>query len=139
MAESEGMIGYGSKLSYSETSISGPWTEVAEVLECPPPSPEVDEAELTHQQSPDYYREFVATLIDPGDTEITLNYTPASHELAMTKIRQSIWWRIELPDGTTFDFKAYVKSVSNENPIDDRITFSITLRVSGPIVPTYPS
>lgn len=136
MAESTAIIGYGSKFYYG-SAITGPWTEIAEVITCPPPSPEVDEAEVTHQQSPDQYREFIASLIDPGEFELELNYRADTHEFLMTNIAVNQYFRVELPDGSTFDFRGYIKGIANENPIDDRIMATATIRVGGAITATY--
>lgn len=138
MAESTAIIGYGGKFYYSTTAITGPFTQLTEIISAPPPSPSVDEAEVTHMESPNSYREFIPTLIDPGELEIEFNYTKTAHQWCNDNLATSRWFRVELSDGATFDFKGYVMEVSNETPVDDRISFTASIRVQGAITRNYP-
>jgi len=130
-------IGWNSKYEIfdPEEGEEGDFFEIGEVTEITPGEETTDRVDVTHYQSPDRRREFVAGLIDPGEATFTINWIPGDEtdqfiRAARTAgdVRQH---RITFPNGVSVTFNAIVLSYSKAIPIDDRMQATITVAVSG--------
>lgn len=123
-------------------------TELVGVFNVTIPEASVDDVEITHYKSPGRYREFMAGLKDRGEFAVEMNFVPGSATdllcqaaLAANDIRT---FKIALPDDAgepawDIDGTAYVKGYTREVPVDDRLTATITLRVSGDLAEAVPA
>ncbi|MEH6721052.1 MAG: phage tail tube protein [Aurantimonas endophytica] len=132
---SDAMIGYQSKYSIHDGAEPGVLFEIGEVTEITPGEESTDRVDVTHMQSPDRRREFVAGLIDPGEASFTINWIPGNPtDVFLRELRTSGETRqhqIEFPNGVTVSFNAVLLSFSKAIPIDDRMTATITVAPSG--------
>lgn len=139
MAETDASIGYGSKFEISEDTGSS-WTEIAEVYDITPPNDTVDEIDATHMQSPSRTREFIPGLIDPGEASFEMNFVPGSAsdlKIAALKIAGTrVKCRITFPNSVTWVFTGWVSGYEPAVPTDDKMTATVTWRVSGSTVST---
>ena len=99
--------------------------------------------DATHLGSPGGYREFIGGLRDGGEVTLDLNWLPgdATHD-ANTGLL-SIFnsnntgknWRITLPTTptTTVSFSGPVSAFEPDIPVDDKISLSVTIKVSGAV------
>lgn len=86
-------------------------------------------------------------LQDFGEVSLELNYVPADEGQVILKTAQEnqseIDVKIELPDGTTsgttWAFKAYVSTFPKGGGVDDIITGSVTMPISGAVIETAAS
>ncbi len=130
-------IGYGTKYRVWDAGAtpSAALVELGEVVSVTPPEQAGDRVEATHMASPNRRREYVAGLIDPGEASVELNWVPGSDtdELIRSLLDsgESVQHQIEFPNGVTVSFDAVITGYSKAVPIDDRMTATVTVSVSG--------
>ena len=67
---------------------------------------------------------------------MSANYVKAQYDALFALVGGGAlgWYRIAYPqDNSTHVFQAFVANVSPASPLDDRLTYSITLTVSGAV------
>jgi predicted secreted protein len=126
-------IGYGTK--YGVRRSGGPLVQIAEVINVTPGEATADRIDATHMLSPGRRREYISGLIDNGEASFEINWVPgnATDELlrdlmASGEVADHL---ITFPNGVTVEFEAAVTGFSKAIPIDDRMTATITVAVSG--------
>ncbi|MDP2358018.1 MAG: phage tail tube protein [Beijerinckiaceae bacterium] len=134
-------IGYGSTYAIWDASLSVPaFVELEEVISITPGEAETDRVEATHMSSPGRRREYVAGLIDSGEASVEINWVPGSDtDLLLRALHASgetAQHRITLPanadgDRVTLTYDAQLLSYNKSLPIDDRMTATVTISVSG--------
>lgn len=111
------------------------YTALAEVTELAPPETSRDSVEFTHFGSPDGYREFKPGLSDGGEVTFSYNLVPGLADDAViathlaTKTVEK--WRIVFPNGAQLNFDGFATAHGRATPIDDRMTGSVTFKVTG--------
>lgn len=134
---SDAMIGYSSFFHISQDSGSS-WIEIAEVFDITPPSDTVDQVDVTHMQSPNRRREFIAGLSDPGSASFEMNFVPGSaSDLKIQEIRgtgEQVLCRITFPNAVTWQFTGQIESYEPAIPTEDKMTASVSFKVSGSTV-----
>lgn len=134
---SDASIGYGSYFHISQDSGSS-WVEIAEVFDITPPSDTVDQVDVTHMQSPNRRREFIAGLSDPGSASFEMNFVPGSaSDLKIQEIRgtgEQVLCRITFPNSVTWQFTGQIESYEPAVPTEDKMTASVSFKVSGSTV-----
>lgn len=138
MAETQAAIGYGSLFEYSLNN-GGTWNTLAEVTNITPPSDTVDVLDATHMQSPNRTREFIEGLVDPGEASFEMNFIPGSPaDVAIRGFRGAgrISCRITWPNGTIWTFKGIMTSYAPAAPTADKMTATVTFKVTGSLVST---
>lgn len=126
-------IGYGTK--YGVRRSGGSLVQIAEVINVTPGEATADRIDATHMLSPGRRREYISGLIDNGEASFEINWVPgnATDELlrdlmASGEVADHL---ITFPNGVTVEFEAAVTGFSKAIPIDDRMTATITVAVSG--------
>ena len=120
---SSGVAAFGTSISPSAgeiTNISGPGISV-------------DEVEITNHNSADEFKEFVAGLIDGGEFSVEGNLTSTVVTGVYNDLlaRTSKSYTITFPNGMTWTFTGYPKSFETDSPVDGKLGFSATFRVTG--------
>lgn len=135
-------IGYGTYFATGNGASPEIFTIMGEVTAITPPGWSRDTVEATHEQSPGAHREFIAGLADAGEVSMDINYVPGGlsaaaleAEKALTGPSALINRRITFPDGSYVTFAAILTGVETDAPLDDKMSASVTLKVSG--VPTF--
>lgn len=132
-------IGYGSQF-YLWDPNAGPaaYVAVAEVTNITPPNQSVDQIDATNMDSPSRYREKIPGLTDPGEMSVEMNFVPNSATDALIRARRAAGdyqnAKIIFPNGAVWVFSAYVSGYEISTPIDDKMTATLTMGVSGAIV-----
>lgn len=138
-------IGLGSMLSIGDKATPSILTEISEVIEISLPTPETEEVEATHFQSPEGAREFIGGLVDNGEVMYGINFIAGSPtDLLIAEAQKSRTIRpVEVIIPTTigdkkqkFAFSGFVKRYERNIPLGDRLTAQVTLRVSGNVTQT---
>lgn len=129
-------IGYGTKYSIWDASLTTPaLVEIAEVTSVTPGAAQADRIDATHMKSPGRRREYIAGLIDSGEASFEINWVPgsATDELLRGLMNSGavIEHEIEFPNGVTVSFDAAITGYEKSIPVDDRMTATITVAVSG--------
>lgn len=132
----DAMIGYNTAYAIWDATLSTPaYVDIAEVINVTPGASTADRIEATHMKSPNRRREYIAGLIDNGEATFEINWVPGSatdelirqHFEAGTAANH----RITFPNNVTVIFEAVITGYEKESPIDDRMTATITVAVSG--------
>jgi predicted secreted protein len=132
------MLGFGTLFRNGNGATPEVFTVVAEITNLTPPAPSRDSVDATHEQSPGGWREFIPGLADGGEVSFEINYDPGSADAAAflaefnaqgsaaVKNRQVLF-----PDGSYWQFAAFLTGLESEAPIDDKLAATVTLKVTG--------
>lgn len=139
-------IGYGVTLHASTEAVSiasastASYTAIGQIRSLDGPSVENSEVDATTLDSTDAYREFLLSLLDPGNVsfDVAWDSTLASHVVLTNGLsnRNEHNWKIELANESTANiifFNGRVMSFSPTFPVDDLQTASVGLRLTGPV------
>jgi predicted secreted protein len=131
-------IGYSTLFKSGNGATPEVYTTLAEVTGITPPAMARDTVDATHEESPGAWREFIAGLKDGGEVSMDLNFVPGGTAAAAltaeldldgslaTKNRQILF-----PDGSYFSFAAILTGFEPDAPIDDKMSASVTFKVTG--------
>lgn len=130
------IIGHKGSLWHAATA-AGPFIRIIGTQEVNLPERELSEAEHTSDDSPDYTREFMPGMFDPGSVTATYVYQPDQfgdmetlYQLASdvnTRDDATRVWKSIQPDGTCATFAAWVKK--HDMPRDQEGTMICTLEL----------
>jgi hypothetical protein len=135
----------------------GIYVAVANVFNVDGPDLSRDDVETSVYDSADAYREYIPGLREPGEIAATLNLISTALSLqrlfhstqmqttggtsaggAVGSFAQSaaiadptINWRLVGPNTDYWQFQAYVKGITQNQPIDDRRTWDVTFKLTG--------
>lgn len=140
MAASAAVIAYGSTLEVEDDAGSLNFIAIAEIKSVSKPNASVDEAEVTHMESPDRAKEFIAGLSDYGEIAFDINWVPSSAtDLFIEAWRSSGETRaVRVSYGQTTaedTFPAFVKGYeAGASAPGEVLQGTLTLRVAGAVV-----
>lgn len=136
-----GAIGYGVTLHVNDPDGGTPTVAdqlVAGVTNVTPPSPTRDIIDTTHAASPDMAREFIVGLIDYGEATFEINWVPGDATDALLagislETEPRIWMMTftQITGDPSVTFDAYLTAYERNAPTEDKMTASITLKVTG--------
>lgn len=134
---SDAVAGFGTIFTWDSV-------DIAELTNISGPGESMDTIEVTHHESSDAYKEYIAGLLDGGDISIEGNLivTDSTGQVAMHtdfQAREAKDWIIKFPSwsaGTPqFSGSGLVTAFNFTFPHDDKIGFTATIKVTGK--PTY--
>jgi len=138
MAESNAISSFGTLLLRGDGADPENFTPIAEVQDIKPPSLGADTEEVTHQGSTDGWKEYIVTLLDAGEVSFDINFIPteATHNasaglMADFAARTKRNWKVVFPDGTEWQFAAYVTAFEADAPVNGKLSASVTLKITG--------
>jgi hypothetical protein len=137
MPATEASIGYGSTFAVESDTTPGTYVDLAEVYDITPPDSKIDLIDATHSQSPNRFREFIQGLVDPGETSFEMNFVPGSAaDTRIQELRDGVTrsCKITFPNGATWTFDAILTGYAPKAPTADKMTASVTFKVSGSVV-----
>lgn len=115
-------------------------TTVAEVRDISGPEQKAEKDDVTNQSSPDFYREWITTLLDGGDVSFTCNYIPGDSSqnglLTALQARGVEPFTITPPSPNethVISFDARVTDFDSKFPVAKAATLNIKLAVTGPV------
>jgi len=127
-------IGNGAQFQI-ESVTPGTFTAISEVFDITPPNETADVIDVTNLQSTQ--REFILGLTDPGETSFEMNFVPGSASetllLAAKASRTSKQFRIVFPNLYTWTFGGLVTGYEPSMPNDDKMTCTVTIKVTGSV------
>jgi hypothetical protein len=130
MAASSVKIGYNTDFAiYNGSS----YVEVAEVTSITWPGYSRDAVEATHLNSDDQFREYVPGLMDAGEVTFELNFIPSVSDVIIAALTAAAiqQFKITAQGGANCVFRGIVTSYQPQSPVDDRMTASATIKVTG--------
>lgn len=136
--------GFGTLLKMGDGGGPEVFTAIAELTNVTTPAFTRATIDATHHTSPGGVREFIANLIDPGEVTLTVNWIPSSPtqdqttgllKAALDGVTRN--WQLVIPSSpaVTWNFKAFVTAFTGATPMDDKMSASVTMKVSG--LPTF--
>lgn len=143
MAESNARLGYGTVLERLTNATSPQvWQRIAERINLSGPSMSRDTPDVTHMDSPGGWREFIPGLKDGGEIQIEGNLVPEDpSQNADTGLLNEFesdvrgHWRLVFPlsgsPPVVWEFDAIMSGFETDIPVDDKMTFTATLKISG--------
>lgn len=140
MPTSTASIGYGTQFAISIDS-GTTYTNLANVTSITPPSKSADIIDVTHMESPDQTREFLGGMINPGECSLEIDFDPSSAtDVLLTGLDPQLKYpcRITFRNGTVWDFTGFLTAYEPEIPVDDKMTATVTFKITAPVVPTAP-
>lgn len=129
------MIGLGITLEMQDLITPNDWFFIAEVFNLNPPSQVDDVVEATHYQSPNRRREYIPGLVESGEVSFDMNYVPGSDSDVLINAAQGVEKRLRItfPNGVSQVFNGVRQGYEKNAPIDDRMTATVTFRVTGDV------
>jgi hypothetical protein len=140
-------IGHGTSISYTT---GGDYHPIGYVRSIDGPSVAGDEVEATTLDTTGNYREYIPTLIDPGELSLELVWDPSFETTGVTaentqirltdmmSSRETVDWKMVFPTTTmTVSFSGWVKAFSPSTPVDDLVTANVTIRATSAV--TWPT
>ena len=115
------------------------FTEIAEITNLGGPDETLELIDATHMGSPGGRREFIPSLKDSGEVTLDLNFLPGDanqnglRQDLIDRVRRTfklVWTDLAL---TTYTFSGYVTSHTKSAAIDDKLTASVTIKITGDI------
>jgi predicted secreted protein len=128
-----GIDARGTTLSRGDGDTPEEFTPIANITSLTPSGITRDILDVTAHDSEDGYREFVGGLKDPGEVSFDVNYDPAVHDFLIEDFDSTdpVNYEISFPDGTLWQFPAIITGFEPDAPFDNKLTASITLKVTG--------
>ncbi len=132
--------GVGSAFKRSDMASAPTFATVAEVNSITGPTMTRSTIDVTSLDSSGGYREFITGFRDGGTVSLSMNFTPTGYGSLLSDFGSATLrdYQIVLSDtgATTFDFSALVTEIPLDIPTDDKITCTVTLKISGAVTMT---
>lgn len=129
------ILGKGITYGIDDGTTGTVFDTIAEVFEVVPPNQQTDEVDATHYGSTGSYREFIPGLKDGGEVTFSINWVPGNEtdEILRTlhASGETRKHKITFPNSATMSFDGWIKGFERSTPLDDRMTATITVRVTG--------
>ena len=113
-------------------------TAIGKLTDSPISGRDVNMIETTTRSSTGNAKEFVGGLTDNGTMELTGNFdiTDAGQAALITWEAQTKAVIVTFSDATTATFDAVVGAFNTDGPLDDKVTFTCSLKITGPVTYT---
>lgn len=123
--------GYGSAFGIYD-GVSA-YTAVAEVTALTPLGRTRDAVQATHMSSPSQYHEYIAGMMDAGETSITINFVPAVSDTIITALEAGVGqFQITHPSGIRLQFSGVVTAYTpGEINVSDKMELTFTIKATG--------
>lgn len=140
MSQTQAIIGFGTLFKFGDGASPEVFTTVAEVTNIDGPGLSRAIPEATHMESPNGYREYIGGLKDGEEVTLECNFLPGNAtqdpddgilSLFESGIRtnfQIVW---PFSPTVTWQFAGVVTGFQPTTPVDDKITISVTIKVTG--------
>lgn len=135
-----GISAFGTSIKLGDGASPEVFTTIAEVVEIGGPGLELDMIEITNHSSTGGWEEHVGGILRTGEVTLDINYDPAggTHDASTGLIADMVArtlrnFQLIFPDTgtTTWTFSAYVQKFEPGAPVDDKLSASVTLKLSG--------
>lgn len=137
---SDAFSGVGTQFKRGDGASNEAFTAIAEINSIGGPDMSRDTIDVTSLDSTGGYREFIAGFRDGGEISLDMNFTLATYDDMKLDFESddTVNYQIVLPDtgNTTFEFAALVTGLGVAVPMDDKVTATVTLKISGQVTLT---
>lgn len=129
MAAGTGTSGFGTIFKYGDTSPAS--NALAEIRDVGGPSFSVGVVDITHQTSPDGFREKKPGLGDGGEVTVQVIHNHTDVNALYGLLRVTKYFQILMPDTHKMDFSGHITGMSHTYPLEDVIVMDVTIAVNG--------
>ena len=127
--------GYGTKVAYSDVNddgeATGSYTDFARVTNFGGIDVEADDIDVSHLESPNAFKEFIAGWADGGELEIDVQFHKDGADAVWALYRLDKSFQTTFVDGSTWTVGGYIKKFGQEVEKDGIISTKLTVKVSG--------
>lgn len=131
--------GYQTQFQYGDgdsVAHSSAWTDFATIDDIKPPKVESGDIDVSHMQSPNSFKEYVAGWAEGGEFEVKIQFEKAQNATIYGLFRKPKGYRIVFPDapapsGSKWKADGYIKSFANEVDREGIITADIVVKITG--------
>ncbi len=117
---------------------TGSWEAIANITNISGPTMSRDTIDTTALDTVGGYRTFITGFRDGGTVTLTMNFTNAGYTAMKNDFESDTLqnYEIVLPDAenTSFEFEGLVTELPLDIPPDDKITCTVTIKISGQVV-----
>lgn len=113
---------------------------IEEVIDISGPEQKAEKDDVTNQSSPNFYKEWIPTLLDGGDVSFNANFVPGASVqgglLSAMQARTLEDFTLTPPTpyaANVISFSAYVTDWDLKTPHSKKATLEVKLSVSGPV------
>lgn len=134
-----GIAAFGTELARKTVDSPVTYTAIAELTSISGPSLEAEQIDVTSHDSTDMFEEFVAGIKRGGTVDVEGNFMPddTTHQQLLADFNSGdiVEYQLSFPTSpaTTWTFDALVVSLSTDAPFDDKLSFSASFKLSGPV------
>jgi predicted secreted protein len=134
----QGQVGFGVRLL--RLNAANAYEDIGQIAELSGPALARDAVDASHSLSPNRFREFIGGMRDAGEISATLLLAPGAaavkdHRRLVDDYKNdaAVTYRLLFPnvDQTSFTFTGLITSLEHAEPIDDKMTLSVTIKISG--------
>jgi predicted secreted protein len=130
-----GIDGFGTQLQRGDGGSPQSYTSIANCTGITPPGMSRETIDVTTHGSPDGWMEFLGGLKDGGEVSADVNYDPSEHDILVDDFADALprSYRIVFPDpdATSWTFQAILTGFEPDAPYDDKLTATLTWKISG--------
>jgi predicted secreted protein len=130
-----GIDGFGTQLKRGDGGSPETFTAIADPTGISGPGLSRNTIDVTSHGSPDQWMEFLGGLKDGGEVSVDINYDPANHDTLVDDFDDAAPRNYQLvfpdDDSTTWSFGAIITGFEPDAPYDDKLSASLTFKVSG--------
>lgn len=134
---SNAIAGVGSSFLRERDNSSGTFLAIAEVGSITGPNLSRASIDVTSLDSTGGYREFIGSFRDGGELTFEMNFTRDGYIFMKEDLESDVKqnYQIILTDtgATTFDFLGFVTALGLAVPLDDKVSSSVTIKISGQV------
>jgi predicted secreted protein len=130
---------FGAKLQY-ETAVPTVFADIAGIRDMSGPGVSGDVVDVTTHDSPSAFREFLKTVIDPGEVSFDIVYDPedaagqgALEDESVARTFKTYRVVYNTTGAKTWEFNACVTQLEPNQPVEGEISASVSLKLSGVI------
>jgi len=113
------------------------WVNISEINSISGPSMSRDTIDVTSLDSVGGYREFIGGFRDAGTIQLSMNFTRSTYGIMQTDFESpdTQYYEVVLsdPENTTVEFVGMVTEIPLEISPDDKITSSVTIKITGAV------
>lgn len=133
----EAIAGVGASFKRGDGESNESFAAVAEVNSIAGPTMTRNFIDVTSLDSTGGYREFITGFRDAGEVTLNMNFTRDGYDNMKDDFESDSTrnYQIVMPDtgATTFEFAGLVTSIPLDIPTDDKITATVTIKLSGQV------
>ena len=134
------IAGVGTQFKRSNMTATPTFTAIAEINDITGPNMSRDTIDTTSLDTTGGYRTFIGGFRDGGEVQLEMNFTLAGYDDLKLDFEDSDLrdYQIVLPDtgATTFGFTGLITSLGVKIPNNDKITASVSIKISGGVTLT---